>query len=89
MLMERKNEPAQVLMQIWPSASHISIKMVLGSKQALLTFMALKSFFIFYPLPGLQSEMEYERDRDRGRETQRETKGETGRLRGRETETER
>lgn len=34
-------------MQIWPSASHISIKMVLGSKQALLTFMALKSFFIF------------------------------------------
>lgn len=54
MLMERKNEPAQVLMQIWPSASHISIKMVLGSKQALLTFMALKSFFIFSGIPVMK-----------------------------------
>lgn len=33
-LMERKNEPAQVTMQIWPNATHISIKMVFGSKQA-------------------------------------------------------
>ena len=53
-LMERKNEPAQVTMQIWPNATHISIKMVFGSKQVLLTFMALKSFFIFSGIPVMK-----------------------------------
>ena len=51
---QRKNEPAQMTWKPGPVLAISAIKKVFGSKQALLTLMALKSFFIFSGIPVMK-----------------------------------